>query len=398
MKRILFVDDDPLILQGLQRMLRDMRNHWSMVFAAGGREALELLATASFDVVVSDMRMPGMNGAELLNEVMKRYPQTVRLILSGHSDQELIMKCVGTTHQYLAKPCEPEALKAIVARATTVGNSLQNEKLKRLVGRLETVPSIPTLYVKVTEKLQNLETPLEAIADLIAQDMGMTAKILKLVNSAFFGLRHEIAAPQEAVTYLGLNTVKTLVLGIGAFNQFEGARLGPLSLDSLWQHSLQTAAAARKIARLEAVDRRIAEESLTAGMLHDVGRLVLAANFPELYAEALEKAKTDRLPLTQAETKIFGADHADVGGYLLGLWGLPVPVVEAIAFHHRPSAAGEGRFSPLALVHVANVLLWMQRPAFEEVLPPDLDENYLKSLGLENRLPAWMDSLNDPND
>ena len=395
LKRILFIDDDPMVLQGLQRMLRNMRNEWNMVFASSGKEALDLMAAAAFDVVVSDMRMPGMNGAELLNEVMKRYPQTVRLILSGHADEQLIMRCVGTTHQYLSKPCEPDALKAVVARASSVGASLQNEKLKRLIAKMDQIPSVPTLYVKVTEKLQKPETPIEEVAELIAQDMAMTAKILKLVNSAFFGLRHEVADPQEAVTYLGLNTVKTLVLGIGAFNQFEQSNLGVFSLDVLWQHSLQTADAARKIVALEFGDARFSEECLTAAILHDVGRLVLAANLPELYEQALELAKTNRLPMLQAETRVFGADHAEAGGYLLGLWGLPVPVVEAIALHHRPSLSAAEGLTPLTVVHVADALAWMKHPALEGVLPPELDEAYLRHLGLENRVGDWMQSLGE---
>ena len=103
--RILFVDDEPLVLQGLQRMLRPMRNEWEMAFVESGRRALEEMATLPFQVVVSDMRMPGMNGAQFLSHVQELYPRTVRLILSGHADKDLIMKCVGTAHQFLAKPC-----------------------------------------------------------------------------------------------------------------------------------------------------------------------------------------------------------------------------------------------------------------------------------------------------
>src|SRR5437762_9749706 len=156
-KRVLFVDDEPLVLQGLQRMLRHMRQEWEMEFVDSGPKALEAMASNPFAVIVSDMRMPGMNGAHLLNEVMKRYPKTVRLILSGHADQDLIMKCVGSTHQYLTKPCEPEALKATVRRASALAGSLQNEKLLQLISQMDRLPSIPALYVEVMEKLQRPE-------------------------------------------------------------------------------------------------------------------------------------------------------------------------------------------------------------------------------------------------
>ena len=157
-KRILFVDDDPLVLQGLQRMLRSMREEWEMEFVESGPIALEAMAKSPFDVVVSDMRMPGMNGAELLNRVMKLHPNTIRFILSGHADQDLVMQCVGTTHQYLAKPCEPDALKATIRRASALGQSLQNGQLKSLVSRIERLPSLPSLYLKVVQKLQDPES------------------------------------------------------------------------------------------------------------------------------------------------------------------------------------------------------------------------------------------------
>src|ERR1700733_7175339 len=151
-KRILFVDDEDFALRGLERLLRSMREEWDMEFVDSGEKALARMNGAAFDVIVSDMRMPGMNGAELLNEVMKHHPKTVRLILSGYADRDLILKCVGSTHQYLAKPCEAESLKAAVSRASNLEGSLQSERLKSLVGQMSRLPSIPSLYMQVVEK------------------------------------------------------------------------------------------------------------------------------------------------------------------------------------------------------------------------------------------------------
>src|SRR5579859_4324910 len=154
-KRILFVDDELLVLEGLQRMLRSMRAEWDMVFVETGSKALELMAQAPFDVVISDMRMPGMNGAELLAEVLRRFPKTVRLVLSGHADRDLVFKCVGSTHQYLSKPCQPEELKSAIARASNLDQSLRDQSLRQLVSRLDRLPSIPSLYVQIVENLQD---------------------------------------------------------------------------------------------------------------------------------------------------------------------------------------------------------------------------------------------------
>jgi HD-like signal output (HDOD) protein len=385
-RRILFVDDEPFVLAGLRRTLHGMRKEWDMVFVESGAEALKLMEDNEVDVVVSDMRMPGMNGAALLNEVMKRFPRTVRLILSGHADQDLILKCVGSTHQYLSKPCDPDALRATVSRAIGLDASLNNERLQRLVAQMDHLPSIPSLYMQIVEKINDPLASVPAVGSIVAQDIGMTAKILKLVNSSFFALRREISSPTQAVAYLGLDTVKSLVLSINAFSQFETRQLGDFSLSALWDHSVRTAAAAKHIAQLEGVGQKIADEAFVSGLLHDSGKAALAFNFPEEYGRALRVAAEQSIDPLVAERHAFEASHADVGGYLLGLWGLPVPVVEAIALHHQPALAMDKTFTPLTAVHVANALGHANEGA---EWPPAVDRQYLAELGLVDRLEVW---------
>jgi HD-like signal output (HDOD) protein len=391
-RRILFVDDEPMVLQGLQRMLRGMREEWDMEFLDGGAKALARMAERPVDVVVADMRMPGMNGAELLNEVMKRHPKTVRLILSGHADKDLILQCVGSTHQYLSKPCDPDALKATVLRASSLDGTLQSESLKKLVGQMTRLPSIPTLYMEIVDKANQPDAPLEDVARIIARDPGMTAKILKLVNSAFFGLRRELSSTEEAVAYIGLDTIKSLVLSLHAFSQFAHADAGGLTMESLWAHSLNVAARAKQIAQLEQADRKAVDEAFAAGMLHDIGKLVLAANMPELFAQSVRLAKANGLEFYQAEIQVLGASHADIGGYLLGLWGLPVPVVEAIALHHQPGLMPQPSFGPLTIVHAADVLVWEGLAAASAMGRPQLDAAYLAAVGMTGRVAVWRES------
>jgi HD-like signal output (HDOD) protein/CheY-like chemotaxis protein len=392
MKRVLFVDDEPLVLEGLQRMLFNMRREWEMRFAGGGNEALRMMAEAPADVVVSDMRMPEMNGAELLNEVMRRHPKAVRFILSGYSDMEMIMQCVSGTHQFLTKPCDGETLRNVVSRALEVDSWLNNDSVKALVSKMGTLPSLPSLYFEVMKELGSPETTLDQVGATIAKDPGMTAKILQLVNSAFFGLCRQISDPTEAVLQLGLETIKSLVLGIHVFSELEAAKNGPFSVDELWRHSLSTARTARRIAQLERQEKRIIEESFTAGLLHDIGRLVLLANLSAQYSEAFENAQKNGITLEEAEQSVFGAAHPEVGGYLLGLWGLPISLVEAAVYHHHPSRCLTRAFTPLTAVHAANVL--EQETA---VIPgpascPQWDREYLDGLGLGNRIPAWQET------
>ena len=390
-KRILFVDDEEMVLRGLGRLLRPMSNEWEMDFVTSGAKALERMAQTPFDIVVSDMRMPGMNGAELLNEVMKRYPKTVRLILSGFADRDLILKCVGSTHQYLSKPCDERELKMAVLRATQLEESLENETLRQLVTRCSTLPSVPALYSEIIEVLQDPEANTETIGAIIVKDGGMTARILKLANSAFFGMGREISNVSEGVTYLGTETIKSLILFSNAFAQPEISKLPGFAAESLWRHSLEAANAAKAIAVCEGADRKIVDEAYVSGLLHDVGKLVLAANLPEQYQEVVNLARGEKIPLCAAERKVFGADHADVGGYLLGLWGLPVPVVEAIALHHRASTAVQKKFAPLTALHAGNILASSEHPVITDVPPSDLDQNYLDELNFGNRMKIWRD-------
>ncbi|HMJ92278.1 MAG TPA: response regulator [Candidatus Acidoferrum sp.] len=383
--RIMFVDDEALVLQGLQRTLRPMRNEWDMEFLSDGAAALARLSETPFDVVVSDMMMPGMNGAELLNQVMLRHPKTVRLILSGHADRELILKCVGSTHQYLSKPCEVAALKTTITRALSLEGSLQNERVTALVSQLDKLPSLPSVYAEMMLCLQSPNCSMESLGEIVAKDIAMTAKILKLVNSAFFGLGRQISNPAEAVSYLGTELVKSLVLSVHVFSQFESARIKGFSPEALWAHSMRTGGAAKAIAKAERASPNVVNEAFVAGMLHDSGKLVLAMNFPDQYARALELAEANQGSLLGAEREVFGCSHPEVGGYLLGLWGLPVPVVEAIALHHSP-ARSEPIFSALTITHVANALV---HQLDGDVTEPALDLNYLGNLGMSERIAVW---------
>jgi putative nucleotidyltransferase with HDIG domain len=272
---------------------------------------------------------------------------------------------------------------------------VQGERLKSLVCQMNRLPSIPTLYMQVVEKASRADASVEDIGHVVARDLGMTAQVLKLTNSAFFGLSQRLSSAQEAVAYLGIDTIKSLVLSIHAFSQFDKAETGSLKIESLWSHSLAVASLAKRISRLELPDAKAAEEAFTAGLLHDIGKLVLAVNLPAEYTEATRLANSGQ-EITTAEEKVFGTNHADVGGYLIGLWGLPVAVVEAVALHHCPSRATQPVFSPLTSVHAANVLEWERSNHSQGALAPPLDADYLGRVSNASRLAAWRELLKEP--
>jgi len=392
-KRILFVDDEPNVLAGLQRMLRPLRGEWEVTFAQSGPEALEKLAAAPFDVVVSDMRMPGMDGAALLAEVRQRYPGTVRIVLSGHSDKEMILRSVGPAHQYLAKPCDAETLKDTISRACALRNLLADESLKQVIAQMPSLPSLPAVYAELTRTLNSPDASVQAVGRIIASDVGMTAKILQLVNSAFFGLRRHVSSPAEAAVLLGLETIKALVLSVQVFSEFRAAQLEGFSLEALWKHSLATGAGAKQLAADEKSDGKLVDCALMAGLLHDAGKLVLAAHLGPRYGQTIAAARERGLPLWQAERETLGTTHAEVGAYLLGLWGLPDPIVEAIAFHHEPGRCLAQSFGTLTAIHVADFLDHEMRPEACQTVPSPVDVAYLSRIGAADRLNRWRETF-----
>ena len=388
MKTLLFVDDEPKVLQGLQRQLRSMRNEWEMNFRESGSQALEFMTSRTVDVIVTDMTMPGMDGAQLLTEVMKRHPHTVRLVLSGHADREAVLRLVGPAHQYLSKPCNAEELRSAIARALALRDLLSNEDLKQLASRTCSLPSLPSLHLQLTDELRKDEPSLERAAEIISKDIGMTTKVLQLVNSAFFGLPQPAANTLEAVTYLGLTTVRALVLSVQVFSQFDQKAIRNFSIEALAQHCWMTGLVARHIAELEHCDPKIDDQCFLAGLLHDVGQIILAAGLPEQYTRVLETARETNRPIWEAELAEFGATHAEVGAYLLGLWGLPNPVVEAVALHHRPAQCAFHGFSPVLAVHVADAFTHEAAPPIAQT-DTLLDTAYLAELGLAGRMDEW---------
>jgi len=386
--RILFVDDEPLLLSGLQRSLRPLRKEWNAAFAAGGEEALAVLEREPFDVIVTDMRMPGMDGAALLNEVMRLYPDTLRLVLSGQSDLESVVKSAGITHQYLSKPCSIETLRNAVNRAVSLHQLLADTALKQLLSRLHSIPSVPPLYLELMSCVKSNEASIERVSAIIQKDMGMSAKVLQLANSAL-GAAGRVTSTADAVVYLGLDAIRTLLLTLHAFSEFQPGAASNFCMQSLWHHSLATGVLAERIIQTLPADGGAHGSMRMIGLLHDVGRLVLAANLPETFERAYQLSAEKRASHWEAERETFGATHAEVGAYLIGLWGLPEQIVESVAYHHSPSRCPHPGSAMLTALHVADSLASAMPGSDAAFHDPEPDMEYLASMNLADRLPEW---------
>jgi len=318
MKQILFVDDEANVLDGLRVLLRKYRHEWTMEFALGGPQALALLEARAFDVVVTDLRMPGIDGLTLLKFLRAHHPHTIRIVLSGDPGRTSALAAVPLAHQSLTKPCRPGELEALLARASLLGALIGDPEVRGAIGRLDELPSLPTTYARLLRVFEDERSCTADVAEVVSSDIAISAKILQLANSAFFGTGRQVTSVAQAIPLMGWETVKTLTLTTELF----AARGLPAPVrafaQGLHEHSLVVAQLAAEL-----VENRDRREAFAAGMLHDIGRLVLASVMPEEMtgtpAEATHKAR-----------------HAKVGAYLLGLWGLPPAVIEAVARHHDP--------------------------------------------------------------
>lgn len=331
MNRVLFVDDEAPLLDGLRSLLRRQRRVWDMHFALSGAEALELLDKQPFDLIVTDMKMPGMDGPELLNHVKRKYPEVVRVVLSGQAETEQVQRVIPLAHQYLHKPCDAPQLIATVERVLAIRAQVTNRQVRAAVGRFASLPSPGALYDELMRLSSCTTSRSEDFARVIAAEPAMSAKVLQVVNSAFFGLPQPLASISQAVTYLGVDTIKGLALLSQVFAKADSAPMPPeFSCSALQQHSLRAAVLCRAIMTEDA--RR--DEAFAAGLLHDLGMLVLATSMPERFHAAWHAAHVSGVPFFTVENNYLGVSHAAVSAYLLGSWGLPTGIVEAVALHH----------------------------------------------------------------
>ena len=388
-RRILFVDDEPMVLNGLQRTLRKMRHDWDMTFVGSGREALDVLGKKPMDVIVSDLRMPEMDGGRLLAEVKKQHPHVVRIILSGQLDQEMTLKSVQLAHQSLSKPCDAEVLKHTLAKLFALREFLSDESIKNIISQIESLPSMPAIYTEIVMEMQSDDPAIKKVGEIISKDLSMTAKILQMVNSAFFGLFRKINSPEQAVMMLGMETIKALVLSVKIFSEFNQNNFSWFNIDALFDHSLAVSVYAKTIIKNEDLDQRLINNSMMAGLLHDLGKLILATNFEKPYRQILAEAQGTGKNLLDLEYETFGTSHAEVGAYLMGLWRLDNAIIEAIAFHHLPARSMTQNIGLLAAVHVGNALDHEAQTPSGESTELQCDTEYLDKLEITRRIPPW---------
>ncbi len=396
-KRVLFADEEVPALRNLQRMLQPLRSEWEMIFATSGSMALQILDEQDFDVLVTAANFSDLEDGSLLAHAVTRHPQMVRIALCDRADRASLVQTAALAHQQLPRPCDPALITSQIRRTLALQHLMTDPALQAVVAQVGTLPSLPSLYLELTAELKAEEPSPERVARIIANDPAMNAKIIQMANSPFWGLRTTITQTREAVLFLGLQTISALVLSIHVFTCFDARRLKAGKLSDFWSHSTMVSGYTRGIARLERCDPALVGEATIAGLLHDLGKLLLANSLPMEYQDVLKLAAAEAIPSWQAEQRVLGASHAEIGAYLLALWGLPQRVVEAVAWHHRPSDSRVLTGKTIAMVHAANIIAHQERvlSGHAGVVVPALDWSsvdwpYLETLDLADRFNQWV--------
>lgn len=394
-EQVLFIDDDMVLLDGLKRMLRHMRNEWDISFCSSGEAALDIMRQRCFDVVVSDMRMPGLDGAAVLTAVRELCPNSVRIVLSGQAEFETVLRALVPAHQYIAKPCSPEKLKFILKKSFDSRRFMGCEVLSSFVSNLEKIPGDIEVYERFRSELSKSNVAIEEIARIGSSDISLSLKLLQLANSGFFGSRPAVLEPAAAVVNLGVGLLRRLVLETEIFGDHHMSVDLQDEIRIMNRHALAVANMSREIATLECEDLQFVDACFTAGLLHDVGKIVLAAFAPNRYTKAFRQSLETPVLLEDEERRVFGASHSEVGSYLMALWGLPEPIVECAAHHHAPATQLPRAFGVTSIVHVTNALQdciesseFMH--ALQAALPRYLDRDYLQQVQGEGRFSSWL--------
>ncbi len=366
--KVLFIDDEPKIIDGLRRQLRNLREKWEIRFAGGEVEALKMLEERTADVVVSDMRMPGMNGGQLLARIGELYPESMRIILSGQTEPGDLISEIGNIHHYLQKPCEKEMLCRVIDRTSNLHLLLADPSLRRLAGGVKVLAPAPQQLAALLHELARPSANVATVAAIVDSDPALAAKVMQLVNSAFFGTPQRASTPAAAVALLGLETIRRVLVEGRLFESCHTDVELSDEIAELWSYSVSVSEAAFSIAKQHGATVDIAGLARLAGLMSVVGRAVLWGS-----ENVQEKSKADL--------------QAAVGGYVLGLWGFAEEVVEAVTLHENPSQLPAQKTNDLvAYLHLARASVINLK--YGDTRRVGVDADFLERRGFSSLLPT----------
>ncbi len=390
-KNILFVDDNENVISGIQRQLRPYRGQWQLFFANSGEEALQLMAKQSIDLIVTDMMMPEMRGDELLKKVRELYPNIVRIILSGYADEATLKSGLDVAHQYLSKPCSADTLREAILQIFNVLACVKNPRIIAEVGDPNLLPSMPKIYHQLNAAIANENTSITEIANILASDMVLSAKLLQLVNSAYFGVNRVVSSLTDSINLIGLNNLNNLVLTVHVKSAFPvNSPVMETLMNYIWADANRVANLAKQISLSENQKEDRPDQAYVCGLLHNMGLLIFLSRGGDQLARLMDQVKNTTTPVADLEMEIYGFTRSEAAAYILSMWKLPPRIIEGILLQHNPSASEFDGVSALTAMHVASCLLKpTEMDGHERLFEMKVDTHYLQRINKLECLSDW---------
>lgn len=388
MKRCIYVvDDEAEVTDTAVLIMRGMDSQWEVTGFKDPLEALAAVRAKAPDLILADQLMPQMQGSQLLEQVRAVSPKTIRIIMSAHAGLNKLT-LITSAHQYIAKPFDTIELRRVIGRSFAAQGRLEDSDLQAVATSLRSIPSLPGTYDALLRELRNDRNATTNIARLVAQDPGLTAKVLQLANSPLFGQHYLIDSPIEAVMCLGTDMIAAVVLAQSLFHHYESVSAAAMDWRKVWSHCWHTAYLTQHVCREMKFTRIAGEEAFLAGLLHETGRFVLADNYPERFRAACQGAEKMASPLVPRLREVFRASPYQVAAYILELWGMPANAIGAIAAQDAPAADQANGFTLASVLYVADGIASRQAPPDAFALE-EWDSAYLKAVGCLESIPEW---------
>lgn len=351
-KKILFVDDEAAILKAIRREFMD--SDYTSFYAISGQDALAILYENKIDVIVSDMRMPSMDGYQLLQKVKYLYPDTIRIILSGYADKDLLFKTISKNIAKIniVKPWKSDELLNAINDVFNTYEILNNDKIKDFLKSSQSLYTLQVLFSEVNRLIDDDASSLDDLVKVINRDQTMTAKILNTVNSAYYGIK--TGSIKTAIAQLGYLNIKSIIAAIALFDNDTNSYYKEL----LWNHtSLVNTFTIQIYEKL--LKKKIPDTYLTAGLLHDIGKVIFYRISENKYENIVKmRDENQKIPVDVCEKNIFGYTHEEIGAYILNWWEMPAAMIETALHHNNPSASSKINREIVSVVHIADYYSW----------------------------------------
>lgn len=388
--RVLLVAAESEAIRGLARDLFLLDEHLETALRSEPAAALALLEFETFDLVVVDQHTPG-DVTELLAAVATRFPRMIRMVVADAPGEATFARAAHLAHVLLPRPCDPGTLLENIHDTVVARRRLRDPDLTAAVAGVLALPESPAVRRELLGLLADDDITVDQLEEAIERNPAIAAKLLQLANSAYFGARGTVGSIGEAISMIGLDSVRGIVTSAHLFESMPAAGLKEFPLGDLWTHCVATAIMTRRIAWHVRASTTVNRAAFAAALLHDVGKIVMTLAHGEAYTELRLHPETPPRPFWQMEERRFGHHHGTAGALLLELWGLPRAVVEAVGLHHTPHRTRDNTVTPLALVHIANAVVHGENPA--QLLESHLDAGYLQRLLLPAKLDLWQNAL-----